>query len=82
MASKISIHPSVDNGIKPTADNFAGGTLSCKCTENAVVVSIKGQSAQPCLWMHEVLEARWCVIFGGRSRSTGKFERHTKWEQT
>ncbi len=45
MASKISIHPSVDNGIKPAADNFAGGTLSCKCTDNPVVVSIKGQSA-------------------------------------
>ena len=45
MASKISIHPSVDNGIKPAADNFAGGTLSCKCTENAVVVSVNGQSA-------------------------------------
>ena len=45
MASKISIHPSVDNGIKPAADNFAGGTLSCKCTENAVVVSVHGQSA-------------------------------------
>lgn len=45
MASKISIHPSVDNGIKPAADNFAGGTLSCKCTENRVVVNVKGQSA-------------------------------------
>jgi S-(hydroxymethyl)glutathione synthase len=45
MASKISIHPSVDNGIKPAADNFAGGTLSCKCTDNPVVVSINGQSA-------------------------------------
>jgi S-(hydroxymethyl)glutathione synthase len=45
MTSKISIHPSVDNGIKPAADNFAGGTLSCKCTDNAVLVSIKGQSA-------------------------------------
>jgi S-(hydroxymethyl)glutathione synthase len=45
MASKISIHPSVDNGIKPAADNFAGGTLSCKCTEDPVVVNVKGQSA-------------------------------------
>jgi S-(hydroxymethyl)glutathione synthase len=45
MTSKISIHPSVDNGIKPAADNFAGGTLSCKCTDNPVLVSIKGQSA-------------------------------------
>ena len=45
MSIKISIHPSVDNGIKPAADNFAGGTLSCKCTDNPVLVSIKGQSA-------------------------------------
>jgi len=45
MATKISIHPSVDSGIKPAADNFAGGTLSCKCTDSPVVVSIKGQSA-------------------------------------
>ena len=45
MASKISIHPSVDNGIKPAADNFAGGTLSCKCNDNPVVVTVKGQSA-------------------------------------
>ena len=45
MTSKISIHPSVDNGIKPTADNFAGGTLSCTCTDNPVLVSIRGQSA-------------------------------------
>jgi S-(hydroxymethyl)glutathione synthase len=45
MASKISIHPSVDNGVKPAADNFSGGTLSCKCKEDPVVVSVKGQSA-------------------------------------
>jgi S-(hydroxymethyl)glutathione synthase len=45
MASKISIHPSVDNGIQPEADNFVGGTLSCKCTDSPVVVNIKGQSA-------------------------------------
>ena len=40
-----SIHPAVDNGIKPAAANFAGGTLSCKCADNKVTVSIKGQSA-------------------------------------
>ena len=45
MANKLSIHPSVDNGIKPAADNFAGGTLSCKCTADPVVVNVKGQSA-------------------------------------
>ena len=41
----ISIHPSVDNGIKPTAKNFAGGTLVCKCTQNPVEVSVKAQTA-------------------------------------
>jgi len=41
----ISIHPSVDNGIKPTAKDFAGGTLKCKCTQNPVEVSVKSQTA-------------------------------------
>jgi len=41
----ISIHPSVDNGIKPAAANFSGGTLTCKCATDPVTVTIKGQSA-------------------------------------
>lgn len=41
----ISIHPSVDNGVKPGAANFAGGTLTCKCTKDPVTVSIKGNVA-------------------------------------
>lgn len=41
----ISIHPSVDNGIKPGAKDFAGGTLVCKCTQNPVKVTIKAQTA-------------------------------------
>ncbi len=41
----ISIHPSLDNGVKPTAKNFAGGTLVCKCAQNPVEVSIKAQTA-------------------------------------
>jgi S-(hydroxymethyl)glutathione synthase len=41
----ISIHPSVDNGMKPAVENFAGGTLTCKCATDPVTVSIKGQSA-------------------------------------
>ena len=41
----ISIHPSVDNGIKPTGKDFAGGTLVCKCTQNPVEVSVKSQTA-------------------------------------
>ncbi|HEV7432121.1 MAG TPA: S-(hydroxymethyl)glutathione synthase [Steroidobacteraceae bacterium] len=41
----VSIHPSVDNGIKPTAKDFAGGTLVCKCAQNPVEVSVKAQTA-------------------------------------
>jgi S-(hydroxymethyl)glutathione synthase len=40
-----SIHPGVDQGLKPGAPSFAGGTLSCKCSDRKVTVSIKGQCA-------------------------------------
>ncbi len=43
--ANVSIHPSIDKGIKPAAANFAGGTLSCRCSDRKVTVSIKGQSA-------------------------------------
>ena len=45
MANALSIHPAVDQGLKPAAANFAGGTLYCKCSSNKVSVSIKGQAA-------------------------------------
>lgn len=45
MASAQSIHPAVDNGIKPTAPNFSGGTLTCRCGDKAVTVSVTSQSA-------------------------------------
>jgi len=45
MPSKISIHPAVDHGVKPAAANFSGGTLTCRCEENAVEIGIKGQCA-------------------------------------
>jgi S-(hydroxymethyl)glutathione synthase len=41
----LSIHPSVDHGIASAATNFAGGTLSCRCAQNAVQVSVAGQCA-------------------------------------
>jgi S-(hydroxymethyl)glutathione synthase len=41
----IEIHPSVDHGIKPAAPDFAGGTLSCKCTKDQVEVMVGAQSA-------------------------------------
>jgi S-(hydroxymethyl)glutathione synthase len=43
--AKVSIHPSVDNGIKPGAANFAGGTLTCHCTKDPVTVKITGNVA-------------------------------------
>ena len=45
MGNTMSIHPSVDNGIKPRAKDFAGGTLVCKCADKPVKVSVKSQSA-------------------------------------
>jgi S-(hydroxymethyl)glutathione synthase len=43
--AKISIHPSVDDGVKPGSPNFAGGTLQCKCATNPVEVTITSQCA-------------------------------------
>ena len=43
--AKISIHPSVDDGVKPGSQSFAGGTLQCKCATNPVEVAIGSQSA-------------------------------------
>src|ERR1700737_1031715 len=45
MTQAISIHPSVDNGIVPTAQSFAGGTSTCKCATQPVKVSVKAQTA-------------------------------------
>ena len=45
MAIAISIHPAVDQGIKPAAANFAGGTLLCHCSDKKVAVAISGQCA-------------------------------------
>src|SRR6202034_4120493 len=41
----ITIHPAVDGGVNPGVANFAGGTLTCKCTSSPVTVSIKGDVA-------------------------------------
>ena len=42
---QLSIHPAVDNGVKPGSPNFSGGTLHCKCASNPVEVTITTQSA-------------------------------------
>ena len=41
----VSIHPSVDNGVKQGSKDFAGGTLTCKCTDKPVKVALSGQTA-------------------------------------
>ena len=45
MSQAISIHPAIDQGTKPAAANFAGGTLACHCTDKKVTVAITGQCA-------------------------------------
>jgi S-(hydroxymethyl)glutathione synthase len=41
----VSIHPSVDSGVKKGKPGFAGGTLTCKCAKDPVEVTLKGQTA-------------------------------------
>jgi len=41
----LSIHPEVDQGLKPAAAGFAGGTLQCRCSDRKVTVSIGAQVA-------------------------------------
>ncbi len=43
MSEHLSIHPAVDGGTKPAAQDFAGGTLVCDCADNQVTVKIKSQ---------------------------------------
>ena len=45
MAERISLHPTIDNGIKKGAADFGGGTLICKCASDPVKVVIGGQIA-------------------------------------
>jgi S-(hydroxymethyl)glutathione synthase len=40
-----SLHPSIDNGVKPGTGDFQGGTLTCHCTDRPVTVSIEGDVA-------------------------------------
>lgn len=45
MTTAFSIHPSIDNGIQAGAEDFAGGTLVCHCTQDPVRVQVDAQSA-------------------------------------
>ena len=44
MASPVSLHPSINNGIKAGNPQFAGGTLHCHCTTDQVVVQVSAQT--------------------------------------
>ena len=41
----LSIHPSVDQGVRKGTENFKGGTLKCRCATNPVEVKIDGNVA-------------------------------------
>src|SRR5260370_8712180 len=40
-----AIHPAVDGGVKAGKTDFAGGTLSCRCSSSPVTVSLEGNTA-------------------------------------
>ncbi len=40
-----SLHPTVDQGLKPAAADFTGGTLSCQCAKDTVTVRVDSQVA-------------------------------------
>jgi S-(hydroxymethyl)glutathione synthase len=58
--------------VKQGSKDFAGGTLTCKCTDKPVKVSVGRKFAQPRLWLHQVLEAEGREVFGGRGRIEGQ----------
>jgi S-(hydroxymethyl)glutathione synthase len=43
--AKVKIHPAVDDGVKPGAKDFKGGTLTCKCSSNPVTVALTSNVA-------------------------------------
>ncbi|MFA5123515.1 S-(hydroxymethyl)glutathione synthase, partial [Zavarzinia sp.] len=45
MAQAVSIHPAVDNGLKPALPGFSGGMLVCKCADRPVKVRVDAQVA-------------------------------------
>lgn len=42
--SNVKLHPSLDHGIKPAAENFAGGTLQCLCPTDRIEVKVDAQT--------------------------------------
>ena len=53
----VSIHPSVDNGIKKGDSGFTGGTLVCRCARDPVIVGDRyADRVQPRVRLHQMLE--------------------------
>ena len=63
MASAISIHPAVDEGVKPGTEDFPAGRLSANAIKKPWRLRLRGIVQQPCLRLHEVLETcRGCLL--------------------
>lgn len=45
MATSITLHPALDQGIASEKPDFQGGTLTCHCTTDPVVVTVSAQTA-------------------------------------
>lgn len=43
--TNVSIHPAVDNGVRPGQANFAGGELHCHCASDPVRVKVDANTA-------------------------------------
>src|SRR3954462_10869963 len=41
----LSLHPSIDQGVKQGTPGFAGGTLTCRCAGQPVTVALKSNVA-------------------------------------
>ncbi|MGQ4274060.1 S-(hydroxymethyl)glutathione synthase [Terrihabitans sp. B22-R8] len=41
--SGISLHPAIDQGVRPGSSSFSGGTLVCECTDRPVTVQINSE---------------------------------------
>lgn len=44
-SSKPRLHPAVDNGVTPGSKDFAGGVLTCKCSDKPVKLRVGAQTA-------------------------------------
>ncbi len=79
---KVKIHPSVDDGVKAGVKGFKGGTLSCKCSKDAVTVTLAERCrVQSRLRLQQVLEAGRCGVFCGGRHRPRQAECHGEWPE-